>query len=699
MRISRTSALLLCVLLVAPVVLMNAPPAAGQSDPINVLTLDLGTLEGGSQSFAKDISPSGLVVGNAQNTAGARRPFAYQLPDGPMTELPTLESATENEVLGVTDAGVVIGYASNYEVGLFEVFAVDATAEPPTMTTLPLPAEAGSNPWLWPEAMNRDGSVVGWWGDDTDDDVDYRAFVYDPASDQTTNLGYFGNVWTFGDVAASAAVGYKEHGDSFTGFVQPLDASARIDLNDEFSWEESYAYGINDAGVVVGQARVGEDTSGNENWFSFAWDQSNDPVVLPEREGLSNWPTFVNEDWIIVREVWPGNTAVYDLTDLSAEPVPLEQLLIARALSDEGVVVGNEAGTADPHAIAYDLNVDPPQPIELPTPDGISSSAYAVAEVDGHTVVVGDVEQSAGTRQFTAGAWVLGVPDTPTIALVADSDGIDPVDGVTADATPTLTGTTDQDGQVVIRRDGSEVATITADATTGAWSYTSPDLTDGTYEFTATLEPTTGWPSSPATVIVTIEVVPPPTVTVGTAKVTGPNVTVPFTIDGTYDPASLTCQLDDATPVPCASDTEHTFTEVAQGDHVATVQAATPTGRTGQDSTTFTVKAARFAEPDPPPSVLTVTITDVTAAKNGPITVDFSADGGTDPYTYTCTLVGGTTELTVDGCESPWVYPDDGSWLAGGNYEVSITALDGAETPVEHTATARVNVPGPKTQR
>jgi hypothetical protein len=693
MRTSRTSLLILCLLVAAPVALVDAPPAAGQSaDPVNVLTLELGTL-GGTESFGIDISPSGLVVGSAQNADGAWRPFSYQLPAGPMIDIGTLAWAEfYHGPLGVTDDGVVIGYASNYTEYQYEVWAVDATVPSPTMRTLPFPDVAlGSRPWMYPEAMNRDGWVVGWWGDDTDVD-DYRAFVYDPDEDETTNLGYFGYDWNFKDVAASAAVGYKEHGDSFTGFVQPLDASARIDLNDEFGWDESYANAINDAGMVVGEYRDGEDVS--ENWFAFAWDQTNSPVVLPRRDGVYNSPTLVSEDWIIGQQWWPlHRPVVYDLTDLEAQPVLLAEMGTAHAISDEGVVVGSLVDGGG-RLVAYDLRIDPAQPTELPMTDGVYSGARAVVEFGGHTIVVGRILQSYDTYHNRAVAWVLGVPDAPSIALVADSDGIDPVSGVTADTTPTLAGTTEPGGQVVVRRDSEVVATITADATTGAWSYTSDTLADGTYELTATLQPADGWPSNPATLNITIETIPAPTVTVGTATVRGSTVTVPFTITGTYDPASLTCQLDDGAQVACDSSTGHTFTNVTAGGHDATVRATTPTGLTGSGSTTFTVKG-KTTEPIPPPGVLTVTITKTSAARNGPVTVNFTATGGTAPYDYTCSLTGGTTEVT-ESCESPWTYPGDGTWLAGGKYQVTVSAVDSADPPGSATATATVNIPGAK---
>ncbi len=72
---------------------------------------------------------------------------------------------------------------------------------------------------------------------------------------------------------------------------------------------------------------------------------------------------------------------------------------------------------------------------------------------------------------------------TPTITgFSEDTAPLD--DGITADRTPTLTGTAENNSTVEILRDNVLVGTVTANGS-GAWSYTSPDLTPATYGFTA----------------------------------------------------------------------------------------------------------------------------------------------------------------------------------------------------------------------
>lgn len=682
MRTSRMWALA-AGLVVIPA-LLAGPPAAGETaGGVNVLGVELGTLGGHSVGLA--VSTSGVVFGDINTEAGASHVFSYDLlSGGPLVDLGVLDGETNASVLGVTSGGVVLGQSGD------AVFTYDTAATSPQMTALPFPADATTNPWMDADGyavMNDVGWIAGEWGDDNDAPPFYRNYIYNPNTPSVTDIGAIGEGFPFTDMNAVKAVGTIDLGnDAYTGFVQPLSGGSRIELNTQFEWDESYANGINDAGWVVGEYRVGE------HWFGFAWDQVADPVTLPLRGSVYNTPSVVNDDWIIGQEEWPASTAVaYSLQDLNAAPTLVGELKFPKMISDAGVVVGE----VDGQAAVYDLGAAASSTIVLPALGGVQSFAEAIETVGGHPIVAGAIRPEVGADR--AVAWVLGVPDAPTISLVADTDGIAPVGSVTADTTPTLAGTSEPAGPVVVRNgEGVVLTTVTADSTTGAWSYTSATtLTDGSYQFSATYEPTTGWPSNAATASVTVETIPAPTVTIGSPKVQGSTVTVPFTVSGIYEPGSLTCQLDEAAPLECASVTGHTFTDVPKGDHAVTVRAATPAGLIGQDSTTFTVKSGKI--PAPAPSVLAVTITDLTAAKSGTITATFSAQAGTSPYTFSCTLTEGTTMITREECTSPWTYPNEGSALTRGRYQLSVTVTDSATAPATATSTATVNVPASKT--
>ena len=75
----------------------------------------------------------------------------------------------------------------------------------------------------------------------------------------------------------------------------------------------------------------------------------------------------------------------------------------------------------------------------------------------------------------------------PTLVLATASDsGASNSDGITNVNLPTLRGQAEAGATVQISRGGSPVATVTADASTGAWSWTaSAALADGSHSFTA----------------------------------------------------------------------------------------------------------------------------------------------------------------------------------------------------------------------
>lgn len=82
--------------------------------------------------------------------------------------------------------------------------------------------------------------------------------------------------------------------------------------------------------------------------------------------------------------------------------------------------------------------------------------------------------------------------ESPSVPVISDSvDDVTPQTGSlssgdrTNDTTPTLQGTAEAGSTVSIFQDGEEVGSTTAD-TSGEWSFTTPELTEGSYAFTAT---------------------------------------------------------------------------------------------------------------------------------------------------------------------------------------------------------------------
>ncbi|NJN86002.1 MAG: hypothetical protein HC881_06415, partial [Leptolyngbyaceae cyanobacterium SL_7_1] len=121
-------------------------------------------------------------------------------------------------------------------------------------------------------------------------------------------------------------------------------------------------------------------------------------------------------------------------------------------------------------------------------------------------------------------------PAITTLTIDSGTTG----DRVTTDTTPTLAGTAEANSTLQILRDGVAVGTAIANAS-GNWSYTSPDLAAGTYQFTAVATDGGGNPS-PASeafaVTIDLAIAPPSTPDLADASDTG-NPTDNFTNDPT----------------------------------------------------------------------------------------------------------------------------------------------------------------------
>jgi probable HAF family extracellular repeat protein len=166
--------------------------------------MDLGTL-GGVGGFANKISDTGFIVGQAYTSAGKRHAFRYSA--GVMTDLGILfypPNLAVSEAVGVNAAGNVVGYAYAPLWGPDHGFYSDGT----TTTDITPP---GQFSFARGEAINTGGTAAG--------------ITILPGGQST---GFEAAMW-------SQAGGWVEIG------VLP-------------GLTESEAYGINDAGDVVGRS-------------------------------------------------------------------------------------------------------------------------------------------------------------------------------------------------------------------------------------------------------------------------------------------------------------------------------------------------------------------------------------------------------------------------------------------------------------
>ncbi len=233
-----------------------------------------------------------------------------------------------------------------------------------------------------------------------------------------------------------------------------------------------------------------------------------------------------------------GPTAVVSLTNFGALVDTLVALVPVAASTNGSILTGTsgevlgsfgadgghvQSITIDGKTYAYDASA---ANSVTPANGGPTSSHYVTIQTaNGGTLTfyfVNDAGHSAGDYSYTAPATVthneqevinftlvdndgdpasntltINVHDTtppaaPVIASVVDnvpSSGTATIasGGVTNDNTPTISGTAEAGATVHIYANGSstEIGHTTADATTGAWTFTPTALADATYTFTA----------------------------------------------------------------------------------------------------------------------------------------------------------------------------------------------------------------------
>jgi probable HAF family extracellular repeat protein len=227
----------------------------------------LGDL-GGGESYGNAINAGGMVVGMAVNGAGEGRPFAYA--GGVMRDLGLPDGAVWASAYDVNGNGELAGYSMN-SWGRFSAFVWSEEDGYVALGTL-----GGRNSYAM--ALNDSGDVVG----NSLTKAGYaHAFLYtDGAMQDLGTLG--GNASYAYDVNSSGAVvGYSLLADGLThAFL--YDGGIMLDLNGLLScepgWELAQAYGINDAGQIVGSGTL----NGREHAFLL------DPVIAASSLALGS---------------------------------------------------------------------------------------------------------------------------------------------------------------------------------------------------------------------------------------------------------------------------------------------------------------------------------------------------------------------------------------------------------------------------
>ncbi len=212
----------------------------------------------------------------------------------------------------------------------------------------------------------------------------------------------------------------------------------------------------------------------------------------------------------------------------------------------------------------------------------------------------------AGTNTFILDT---SIPTVPVITAVTDN--VAPVIGalsdgaVSNDATLTLTGTADVDALVRIFDGATEIGTATVDGS-GAWSFTTPTLSETTHSFTAKAEDSAGNISAPTSAFaVSVDTTAPATpnlasVTDDVSPVTGTlssgdvSNDATLTLAGTAEANSTVTIMDGATTLTTVTADglggwSFTTSALSEASHSFTVSATDAASNVSNATSAFTV--------------------------------------------------------------------------------------------------------------
>ncbi|WP_062792070.1 Ig-like domain-containing protein [Sphingobium chlorophenolicum] len=329
------------------------------------------------------------------------------------------------------------------------------------------------------------------------------------------------------------------------------------------------------------------------------------------------------------------------------------------------------------------------------TADGAGAWTFTSPTLtDGTTHAFTAEATDAAGNTGTSGAYTIAIDTTPP-AVTIDT-GTVASGSSTNDTTPTISGSgAPANSTVTILDNGIAVGTATADGA-GAWTFTSPALTDGTtHAFTVQATDAAGNTGTSSAYTISIDTTPPTVAITGAsdnfAPITGPladgsstNDTTP-TIDGTGPANSTVTILDNGIAVGTATSdgtSAWSFTSPALTDgttHAFTAQATDAAGNTGTSSA-YTISIDTTA---PTQTVNVTSIADDTETAGDFITQDTSPTIlGTLSATLDAgdavqiSLDGGTTwtDATVDG--TSWFFGPGN--LATGSYTADVRVVDAA---------------------
>jgi peptidyl-tRNA hydrolase len=292
-----------------------------------------------------------------------------------------------------------------------------------------------------------------------------------------------------------------------------------------------------------------------------------------------------------------------------------------------------------------------------------------------HTDAAGNVGTS-NAHDFTIDTADHTAPSPPTIDLPTD-------DTVTADSTPTISGSGAEPGSTVTVRDQNNavVCVDTSVVADGLWSCdASPALADGSYTLTAKATDAANNESAASNAVdITVDTTPPPAPTIA-SPVDGATIadnTPTITGTGGQPNGSILVYVDGVVVCTTTANGSGSWSctpggALSDGPHTLTATTKDPAGNESSPST-----AVHITVDTTPPHGNVVQETGSGANGENP-TFDISSDDPT--ATTTCSLDGGASYA----CSSPHTPPGK---LTPGTHTLTVTFTDGLGNSSQETIT------------
>lgn len=214
---------------------------------------------------------------------------------------------------------------------------------------------------------------------------------------------------------------------------------------------------------------------------------------------------------------------------------------------------------------------------------------------------------SSGMESAASGEFLLTIdataPTAPTLSYTPGSDsGRSSSDGITNVTTPTVTGTAEAGSTVTLYLDGVSVGTTTASGV-GAWTITTPTVSQGSHTLTARAVDTAGNTSNASTALtLTVDstVAAPTGIALATASDTGilgDNLTAVNTptVGGTAEANAVVSLYKDSSTLLGSATADGsgvwrvTLGALGEGAHTLTARAVDLAGNSSNTSTPFTI--------------------------------------------------------------------------------------------------------------